>query len=100
MVNLQSKNQKLRGRAKAILMKAGGVGARSATAALQRANWDLPVALLMVRGLSLPDAQRRLSATPNTAAVLRGAMASGGRKPQGVQKAKGMRKTRFTGGRS
>jgi len=34
MVNLQSKNQKLRGRAKAILMKAGGVGARSATAAL------------------------------------------------------------------
>jgi N-acetylmuramic acid 6-phosphate etherase len=101
MINLQSKNRKLRGRARAILMKAGGISARRAAAALQQAKGDLPVALLMVRqGLSLQEAQRRLSATPNTAAVLRAALASEGQKRQGVQKAKGMRKTRFSGGRS
>jgi N-acetylmuramic acid 6-phosphate etherase len=101
MVNLQLKNRKLRGRARAILMKAGGVSARKAAVALQRANWELPVALLMVRqGLSLQDARRRLSATPNTAAVLRAALASGGQKTEGAQKTKGMRKTRLSGGRS
>ena len=90
MVNLQSKNRKLRGRAKAILMKAGGVGATKAAAALQRANWDLPVALLIFRqGLSLRAAQRQLSATPNTAAVLRRVMAFGG--PKAARGSKGER---------
>ena len=101
MVNVQLRNRKLRGRGKAILMKAGRVGARRASSALQQANWVLPVALLMVRqGLSVQEAQLRLSATPNTAAVLRAALASAGRQPPAGRKAPGRQKTRKTGGRS
>ncbi len=101
MVNLQSKNRKLRGRARTILRKAAGIGAAQAAAALQRARGDLPVALLMVRqGLSLKQARQRLQATPNTAAVLRDALGSPGPRPQGTRKAGGARKTSFSGRRS
>jgi N-acetylmuramic acid 6-phosphate etherase len=101
MVNLQLKNQKLRRRARGILTKAAGVSAAKAAAALDRSGWNLPVALLMLRnGLSPQEARQRLSATPNTAGVLRQAIAGEGRRRHRVQRSAGTGQSRIAGRRS
>ncbi len=100
MVNLQLKNQKLRGRAKAILMKAAGVGAAKAGAALEQANWELPTALLALRGGIVPEeARRRLSATLDTASLLRGGMAGKRRRLRRTRKKARVGESRVTGRR-
>ncbi|MBI1940497.1 MAG: N-acetylmuramic acid 6-phosphate etherase [Acidobacteria bacterium] len=100
MVNLQSKNRKLRRRAEVILRKAAGVSSAKAAAALQQSDWELPVALLMLRtGLSAQEARRRLSASPDTASVLRQAIAAR-ESSRPAQGSAGTRKSRVTGRRS
>jgi N-acetylmuramic acid 6-phosphate etherase len=98
MVNLQLKNQKLRRRAQLILTKAAGVSAATAATALERSGWELPVALLMLRnGLSPQAARRRLSATPNTAAVLRQAIAGEGRQRRRIPRSARAGQSRIAG---
>lgn len=101
MVNLQLKNRKLRRRAEVILRKAAGVSAAKAAAALKQSDWELPVALLMLRtGLSPQEARRRLSASPDTASVLREAIAAQPGRDRRGQRSARPRKSRVTGRRS
>jgi len=76
MINVQLRNRKLRARAKAILMKAAGVSAVTAAETLHRAGYQLPVALLMLgKKISKEQARRLLARWPDTAGVLRAALA-------------------------
>jgi N-acetylmuramic acid 6-phosphate etherase len=61
MIDLQMTNQKLRERAKRIVMTAAGVNYDQAEACLQEANWHVKTALVMIKaGVSKEDAQSRL----------------------------------------
>ena len=76
MINIQLRNRKLRARAQAILMKAAGVSAATAAETLKRAGYQLPVALLMLgKNISKEQARRLLARGPDTARVLRAALA-------------------------
>jgi N-acetylmuramic acid 6-phosphate etherase len=76
MITLRINNRKLRERGRRILMRAAGVTARRASAALTRAGWNIPVAVLMLRKkLSRAEAQRLLKGGLDVASVLRSAPA-------------------------
>lgn len=75
MINVQVTNEKLRGRAEAILARTARVSAARARAALDDSGRNLPVALLMLlRSLSRDEAAKWL-AGKNMAQVLRRAVA-------------------------
>lgn len=61
MIDLQMTNQKLRERAKKIVMTITGVGYEEAEAALQHADWHVKTALVMLKaGVTKEEAGRRL----------------------------------------
>jgi len=63
MTNVHTRNTKLRARAVRILMAETGLDEGSAIEALEKANGNLPAALLMAKsGCSLDDAERALAA--------------------------------------
>jgi N-acetylmuramic acid 6-phosphate etherase len=62
MSNVQPRNQKLRARSIRIIMAEAGVSEEVATAQLEKANHNLPVALLMLKvGCSRAEAERALA---------------------------------------
>lgn len=72
MVHMEMKNNKLRERGRAILVKATGVELKTADRALAASGMNLPVALLMIwRNIDKKDALQILKREPNTALVLR-----------------------------
>jgi len=72
MVTLRLNSEKLRKRGQAILMKATGVRAAGAAAALKQSGGNLPAALLMLwNKTSQPEALRLLGSGKDTASVLR-----------------------------
>jgi N-acetylmuramic acid 6-phosphate etherase len=74
MINLQTRNQKLRARACAILRRAARVGRVTAARALRQSGGQLPVALLMLwKQVSRREAEATLKRGPSIAAVLRAA---------------------------
>jgi N-acetylmuramic acid 6-phosphate etherase len=63
MVDLQTTNEKLRERAKRVVMIIAGVSYQSATEVLQEANWHVKTALVMLRaGVGKEEAMSRLEA--------------------------------------
>jgi len=63
MTNMHTRNQKLHARAIRTLMKEAGLDESAAAASLEKANGNLPAALLMAQtGSSLKDAERALAA--------------------------------------
>ena len=61
MIDLQMTNQKLRERAKRVVMTVAGVGYEEAEDSLQRADWHVKTALVMVKaGVTREEADRRL----------------------------------------
>ena len=75
MINVQPTNQKLRERAKGILMKFTGVSAADATRALKQSQGNLPIAILMVmQKIPGTEAANRLKQAPNVARALRVAL--------------------------
>ncbi len=61
MIDLQMTNQKLRERAKRIVMTVTGLSYEDAESSLQRADWHVKTALVMVKaGVSKEEAARRL----------------------------------------
>jgi N-acetylmuramic acid 6-phosphate etherase len=63
MTNVHTRNSKLRARAVRIIVAEAGVGEDVATDLLEKANGNLPAALLMAKsGCSLEDAERALAA--------------------------------------
>ena len=72
MVNVQLTNDKLRRRARAIVVRETGVSAAAAQRALRESGGHLPVALLMLwRRITRDEAARLLEEGQNIAAVLR-----------------------------
>lgn len=76
MVNVQLTNQKLRQRARNILVRATGASPRIAGRILEESGGQLPVAVLMLaKGVGASEAAQILRKTPNPANVLRAALA-------------------------
>ena len=76
MVHMEMKNEKLRERGRAIVMKATGVDAATAARAMKAAGPNLPAALLMIwKKVPRNEALRILKQQPNTALALRRARA-------------------------
>ena len=61
MIGVQASNVKLRGRAARIVGEVAGVGLEEAMEALEDANWDLKIAVVMIRlGIERKEAERAL----------------------------------------
>ena len=72
MIHMQMTNDKLKRRAREILIRITGVHPAAAARAIEESGWNLPAALLMLRkGISQEDALRCLIAERNTARALR-----------------------------
>src|SRR5947208_7459547 len=72
MINVQLNNDKLRKRARDILVKTTGASPAAAARALEESRWRLPVALLMLtKKLSREQAVKLLQSGANVVAVLR-----------------------------
>jgi N-acetylmuramic acid 6-phosphate etherase len=85
MIALRINNRKLRERGRRILMRAGGLSAHQASAALGRAGWNIPVALLMLRRKLLKaEAQRLFEDGLDAVSLLK--LASGGHAPTTKQR--------------
>lgn len=77
MINLEVRNRKLWTRARNILAEAAGVSPKRAAVALEQADRNLPVALMMlVRKISKDEAIRLLANGQSTSRLLRQALAA------------------------
>ncbi|HEY4224738.1 MAG TPA: N-acetylmuramic acid 6-phosphate etherase [Pseudolysinimonas sp.] len=73
MVDLQATNDKLRDRARRLVMLVTGRSAADASQALEQAGWSVKAAvLILARGLTAEEAEQVLQVTPNLRAVLEG----------------------------
>jgi N-acetylmuramic acid 6-phosphate etherase len=62
MIGVQASNVKLRGRAARIVGEIAGVGPEEAMKTLEEANWDLKVAVVMIRlGSNRKEAEKALA---------------------------------------
>lgn len=95
MTAVQLTNKKLKRRAAGILAELAGVGLAHAGMAIDRAQGNLPVAILMlVRGISRSEAETTVHSGANLAALIRQTRSEFPGRRQGDQKAKNPRAAR------